>query len=109
MSLQIITLTAAAILAASMPTRAETLLVERVQKETGTALPARGATTSEVQARFGAPVERLEPRGGQKRQWPAIQRWAYPEFIVYFEKGRVIDAVVNRSSTNEIGPRTPEG
>ena len=84
---------------------AETLLVERVQEERASALPARGESMAQVEARFGAPTERLDARGGQKRQWPAINRWVYPEFTVYFEKDRVIDAVANRAGENEVGPK----
>lgn len=87
--------------------RAETLLIERVQSESRLALPSRGMRMSEVEARFGTPTERLEPRGGQKRQWPAITRWVYPAFTVYFEKNRVIDAVANRAGAAEIGPAPP--
>ncbi|HZX79421.1 MAG TPA: hypothetical protein VFE72_00510 [Lysobacter sp.] len=84
--------------------RAETLLIERVQQERG-AMPACGASVAEVEKRFGAPSERLDPAGGQKRQWPTIQRWVYPAFTVYFEKGRVIDAVANKAAPTEVGPK----
>lgn len=85
---------------------AETLLIERVQEEPS-ALPARGMTMAQVQARFGAPAARLDPRGGQKRQWPTINRWSYPAFTVYFERDKVIDAVANKTDPNEIGPKPP--
>lgn len=85
--------------------RAETLLIQRVGAETGNALPARGMSMADVERRFGAPSQRLEPRGGQKRQWPTIHRWTYPTFIVYFEKSKVIDAVLIRASTGETGPK----
>ncbi|HZH44185.1 MAG TPA: hypothetical protein VEY50_08910 [Lysobacter sp.] len=85
---------------------AETLLVDRVQVEPAGA-PARGHTMAQVQARFGAPLEKLDPRGGQKRQWPAIHRWVYPQFTVYFERERVIDVVVNQASPSETGPKPP--
>lgn len=94
-------------LCASMPSAAETLLVERVAEETRVDLPARGLTMAQVESRFGAPAERLEPRGGQNARWPVIHRWAYPEFTVYFEKSRVIDAVLNRADADEIGPKPP--
>jgi hypothetical protein len=87
-------------------TQAETLLVTRVAQEAG-ALPARGATMAQVQARFGQPASRMEPAGGQKRQWPAIHRWVYPAFTVYFERSRVIDAVANKAAASEIGPKPP--
>ena len=84
---------------------AETLLVDRVQHEATTQMPARGMSMSQVEARFGAPGEKLDARGGQKRQWPTINRWVYPGFTVYFEKNRVVDAVANRAAPHEIGPK----
>jgi hypothetical protein len=85
---------------------AETLLIERVQEET-MALPARGLSMAQVQARFGTPSDRLDPRGGQKRQWPTINRWRYPNFVVYFERDKVIDAVAVRADPSEVGPKAP--
>ena len=86
---------------------AETLLIERVRESASANLPARGMTMAQVEARYGAPSQRMEPRGGQKRQWPTINRWVYPAFTVYFEKNRVIDAVANQANANEIGPKSP--
>jgi hypothetical protein len=84
---------------------AETLLIDRVQQENKAALPTRGMTMAQVEARFGAPADRLDPRGGQKHQWPTINRWSYPAFTVYFEKNKVIDAVANKADATEIGPK----
>jgi hypothetical protein len=95
------------LLFASGGVAAQTLLVDRVQQETRVALPARGLSMAQVQARFGAPASRLEPRGGQKPQWPVIHRWSYPDFTVYFEKDTVIDAVLNQATATEIGPKPP--
>ena len=86
-------------------TQGDVLLVDRVQQENSAALPARGLTMAQVQARYGAPADRLDPRGGQKAAWPTINRWRYPAFTVYFEKSRVIDAVANQASADEIGPK----
>ena len=86
---------------------AETLLVERVQAEPAAALPDRGLSKAQVQARYGEPAARLDPRGGQKSQWPVIHRWTYPAFTVYFERDTVIDAVANRASAAETGPLPP--
>ena len=97
----------AAIIAAPTTAMADTLLIERAQEKPAGALPARGESMGQVQARFGAPHERLEPRGGQKRQWPTINRWVYPAFTVYFEKQRVIDVVANQAGPDEIGPKPP--
>lgn len=93
------------VLCGPLSAAAETLLVERVAEETRVALPARGLTMAQVESRFGAPAERLDPRGGQNRSWPVIHRWVYPTFTVYFEKSRVIDAVLNRADADEIGPK----
>lgn len=99
---------AAALFAAFAPQAfAETLLIERVGEEAGMALPARGMRMADVERKFGAPVQRLDPRGGQKRQWPSINRWTYPNFVVYFEKDRVIDAVAIRAGADEVGPKPP--
>lgn len=84
----------------------DTLLIERVDKPAA-ATPVRGATMAQVQQRFGAPLERLDARGGQKRQWPTINRWRYPDFIVYFERDRVIDVVAIQATPGEAGPRPP--
>ena len=95
-----------ALLAASAAS-AETLLIERVQEENKAALPTRGMSMAQVEARFGAPADRLDPRGGQKHQWPTINRWGYPGFTVYFEKDKVIDAVANKADETEVGPKPP--
>lgn len=95
-----------ALLAASAAS-AETLLIQRVQEENKAALPTRGMSMAQVEARFGAPSDRLDPRGGQKRQWPTINRWSYPGFTVYFEKNTVIDAVANKADATEVGPKPP--
>lgn len=86
---------------------AQTLLIERVEQENQATLPVRGQTMAEVEAKYGTPTEKLEPTGGQKRQWPTINRWVYPGFTVYFEKSRVIDVVANKASEEEIGPKPP--
>ncbi len=96
-----------ALLAFAGAASADTLLVERVQNERQSSLPARGSSMAQVKSRFGTPTGRMDPRGGQKRQWPQINRWVYPTFTVYFEKDRVIDAVLNRANASEVGPKPP--
>ena len=96
-----------AALAACGSAGADTLLVDRASQKPAVATPARGLSMGEVEARFGAPREKLDPRGGQKRQWPTINRWVYPEFVVYFEKNKVIDVVAHKADAQEIGPRPP--
>lgn len=87
--------------------RADTLLIERADKSAAIATPARGMNMSEVEHRFGAPQSRLDPRGGQKHQWPTINRWVYPAFTVYFERNKVINVVLNQASPSEAGPLPP--
>ena len=84
----------------------DTPLIERVREEPGN-LPSRGMSMAQVEAKFGAPSDRLDPRGGQKRQWPTINRWTYPAFTVYFERSKVIDVVMTKADPNEIGPKPP--
>ena len=84
----------------------DVLLVERVEAEAGTPLPARGSSMAQVEARFGAPTRRYPAIGGPGAggRNPPITRWAYPGFSVYFEHDHVVDAVADKSSTTEIGP-----
>jgi hypothetical protein len=97
-------LAAASGLAIAGDAQGDTLLIERVQEKPAN-LPVRGMTMAQVEARYGAPGERLDPRGGQKQAWPTINRWAYPAFTVYFERSKVIDVVVNKADPDEIGPK----
>ena len=83
---------------------ADTLLIDRTQ-DSASNLPVRGWSMTQVEAKYGAPQQRMDPRGGQKRQWPTINRWVYPNFTVYFEKNKVIDVVANKVSTEERGPK----
>jgi hypothetical protein len=54
-------------------------------------MPARGMTMDKVQARFGAPSQKLAAVGQ-----PPITRWEYPAYVVYFEYDHVIHSVVKR-------------
>jgi hypothetical protein len=57
------------------------------------ARPSRGMTMHVVEAKFGAPQQRHEAVGQ-----PPISRWDYHGFRVFFEKDRVIHAVVDPAS-----------
>lgn len=96
---------AAALLAAAGAASADVLLIERVEAQSQVARPERGLSMAQVEQRFGAPSERLDARGGQKSQWPTINRWVYPQFTVYFERDRVINVVLNKAAPNEVGPK----
>ena len=86
---------------------ADTLLVDRVKQERSLDTPLRGMTMGQVEQRFGAPTEKLSPAGGDAPRHPVINRWVYNRYIVYFERDRVIDAVANRATPTEIGPKDP--
>ena len=85
--------------------QADTLLIQRVEESRNQPLPARGISMKQVESRYGAPLQRLDPRGGQKSQWPVINRWVYQDFTVYFEHSHVIDVVARQGSPNEIAPK----
>ena len=51
--------------------------------------PARGMSMEKVEARFGAPTNRVPAVGN-----PPISRWEYPGFVVYFEHNLVLHSVV---------------
>ena len=87
--------------------QAETLLIDRVDMEKSLPLPDRGLSMSDIEARYGAPMDKMEPKGGQKPQWPVIHRWVYPEFTIYFEKSHVIDVVARKATPVETGPKPP--
>lgn len=73
--------------------QADTLLIDGVEMEQSSRSerPARGETMARVEARFGAPSQRVSAVGE-----PPISRWVYPGFIVYFEYDHVIHAVPRR-------------
>lgn len=100
----IFSLTLALGLLATLPCHADTLLIERVHAAQGVALPARGSSMDQVQARFGAPAMKFAPVGGGSRQTPPITRWQYEAFSVYFENSHVVNAVLTKASPLELGP-----
>ena len=83
---------------------ADTLLIQRVQAEQGAHLPKRGSSMTQVQTQFGAPQQKFAAVGGGSVHTPPITRWQYDQFSVYFENSHVVDAVMTKSSPEEIGP-----
>ena len=55
------------------------------------AMPERGMSMREVEAKYGAPLKKL-PAVGK----PPITRWVYPDYTVYFEYKYVIHSVLDR-------------
>ena len=85
--------------------QADVLLMQRVQQENVVNLPSRGMPMSQVESRFGAPTSKLNPAGGDAPRHPVINRWEYENFIVYFERDRVISSVMKRATASELGPK----
>jgi len=61
-------------------------------------LPRRGLSMSQVEQRYGAPVEKLPAAGGDAPRHPPINRWRYNGYTVYFERNRVIHSVVDTAA-----------
>lgn len=97
--ISLIPLALVATLFASVAT-ANTLLVERTQRAQEQAVPRKGSTMVDVESQYGAPQEKRDAVGK-----PPISRWVYPAFTVYFEREYVINAVVNKASPSEQGPK----
>ncbi|WP_425478478.1 hypothetical protein [Dyella dinghuensis] len=89
---------------AGMTVHAQDSIQQRVQDEKGMNLPARGLSMSQVEKRYGAPLRKLSPRGGDSSKHPTINRWEYSTFIVYFENSHVIHAVLNTPAGNNTNP-----
>ncbi|HEY3730929.1 MAG TPA: hypothetical protein VGL28_06665 [Steroidobacteraceae bacterium] len=80
----------------AMVARSETVSVndQVMVRESDVARPSRGMTMQSVEHKFGVPQQRHEAVGE-----PPISRWDYQGFSVFFEKDRVIHAVVTDSGT----------
>jgi hypothetical protein len=75
---------------------AETLVMnDQVQlRDSSVERPHRGATMKAVETQYGTPSQRHAAVGGASGAQPAITRWDYPQFSVFFERDRVIHTVV---------------
>lgn len=74
---------------------ADVLLIERAEQARRASLPRNGLSMAQVEASYGPPSEKLAPVAGYKPAHPAITRWRYPGYTVYFENQRVISSVLN--------------
>ena len=64
-------------------------------------MPNKGSSMANVMENFGKPLAQHKPAGGESPRHPAITRWDYDGFSVFFEHGKVIDSV-NHSSPAKI-------
>jgi hypothetical protein len=76
------------------PAQADLIVVDgQVQLQPATVeTPRRGMSMKAVEARFGAPRNRIAAVGE-----PPISRWEYDGFTVYFERDLVLHTVVRSS------------
>jgi hypothetical protein len=88
---------AAGLGAVAQPACAETIATDTgiAVKQADVATPTRGMTMNQVASKFGDPVNKMPPVDK-----PAITRWEYPGFVVYFEQDHVIHSVVKSSETS---------
>ena len=91
-------LTASIALAVSSVASADVLLIERAEQAQRSVLPKNGQSMNQVRAEFGIPEQEMAPVAGYKPDHPAITRWRYPGYTVYFENQRVINAVLNSTT-----------
>ncbi|MGH8213616.1 MAG: hypothetical protein ACREPP_10365 [Rhodanobacteraceae bacterium] len=71
----------------------------KVRQEQGLNLPHRGLTMAQVERKYGAPIRKLQTRGGDTTRHPPINRWEYANYIVYFERSHVIHSVITTPET----------
>lgn len=89
----------ALMLSAGGMVHADVLTLPAEQPTAQISLPVRGSTMTQVQNRFGEPVQRQQTVGGGHPRRPPITRWNYDAFYVVFENDRVIDSVVPEAPT----------
>jgi hypothetical protein len=99
-----LTLAAGLAAAAALPAKADVLDVParkaRAERPAYGSLPARGLSMAQVERRYGAPIEKLPPAGGDAPRHPTINRWRYPGYTVYFERSRVIHSVPDAAAAS---------
>jgi hypothetical protein len=101
MNTRLVALACIAVLAAGgfvASAQADTLSMDKSKHRLPDA-PSRGLSMAQVEKRYGAPVSKLSPAGGDAPKHPTINRWQYDNYIVYFERDRVITAVANGGGT----------
>lgn len=89
--LQIMAAAVALAVMAAAPVAADTLLITAVKQEASVRRPWSDMTMAQVEQKFGQPQKKLPAVGN-----PPITRWIYKNYVVYFERNRVIHSVVIR-------------
>ena len=76
------------------PAYADVLKVPEGEPQPAITLPKKGTSMGDVEKKYGAPREKHAPAGGDTPKHPPITRWDYDAFYVFFEKDKVVDAVI---------------
>ncbi len=80
-------------LACAASVSADSLLIENTMRGQSLAAPTRGLSMSQVERRYGSPLQKLPTVGGSSAKQPPINRWRYANYTVVFERSRVIHSV----------------
>jgi len=75
---------------------ADVLLIEEVRQSERMELPKNGQSKADVEAKFGAPVEKLAAVGE-----PPISSWKFDRYSVYFEYDLVLFSVLHQGAVIE--------
>ena len=70
---------------------ADVLLIEEVRQSERMDLPQNGQSKADIEAKFGAPVEKQAAVGD-----PPISSWKYDKYSVYFEDNLVLNTVLHK-------------
>lgn len=80
---------------------ADVLVIEQVRQAGQMKVPVNGQTMAEVEASFGAPLNRSNPVGD-----PPFTVWTYDRWTVYFEYDRVLFTVPDKEEVKK--GKTPD-
>ena len=75
---------------------ADVLIMDEVRQAGRMELPANGQNKLAIEAKFGAPVQKLSPVGD-----PPISSWTYDTYSVYFEYDLVLFSVLHPGAVVE--------
>ena len=75
---------------------ADVLIIDEVRQANRMELPRNGQNIATVEARFGAPVQKIPAVGD-----PPISNWKYDQYSVYFEYDLVLFTVLHPGAVIE--------
>lgn len=75
---------------------ADVLIIDEVRQVERMNLPQNGKNKADVEAKFGAPLQKLPAVGD-----PPISSWKYDKYSVYFEHDLVLFTVLHKGAVIE--------